>query len=71
VAAPSTTEAASARHKSQEIIRFAVYAHEAMPILAAAQPKAAEWWRQKFPTAFTSKTLIFDFAPQACELVNR
>ncbi|HQR09124.1 MAG TPA: hypothetical protein PLN21_20045 [Gemmatales bacterium] len=64
-------EAASTKAKSQEVIRFAVYAHEAMAILAAAQPKAAEWWKQKFPAAFTSKTLIFDFAREVCELVNR
>ncbi|MFT3881267.1 MAG: hypothetical protein QM703_16580 [Gemmatales bacterium] len=64
-------EAASAKAKSKEVIRFAVYAHEAMAILAAALPQAAEWWKQKYPAAFTSKTLIFDFAREVCELVNR
>jgi hypothetical protein len=68
---PILPEAARERDKRRGVIRFAVYPHEAMAILEAAQPIAADWWRQKFPDAFKSKTLIFDFVSQACELVNR
>ena len=43
--------------------RDMVYSHEAVAVLAAANPNAADWWRANFPKACRALGITFEFAP--------
>lgn len=47
-----------------------VYTHEAIAVLAAADMKAAGWWRANFPRACKANGMTFAFAPESYERVG-
>lgn len=46
-----------------------VYTHEAIAVLAAADAKAAGWWRANFPRACKANGMTFAFAPKTYERI--
>jgi hypothetical protein len=47
-----------------------VYSHEAVAVLAKANPKAADWWRKNFPRACGANGITFAFAQNVYEKVT-
>lgn len=48
-----------------------VYSHEAIAVLAKANPKAAAWWKTNFPRACRALGITFEFPPESCARVER
>ncbi len=50
--------------------RDMVYSHEAIAVLALANPEAASWWQANFPKACRALGMTFEFAPGTYERVK-